>query len=425
MADKFQAAIDAIEFDCETIEDSFEKSIARHEFPHRSGAILEDMGQRARVIRLRCYFLNERYENHKSLIDYIKRTDHEYELTHPKYGIIKGQVESMIVRHDDRQQTAEIDLTFVEELSGSVDTVSFSPSVAAGTEDAFIDGQDELIEVMEQDVHDQYPNDFEELLKEIDPTKSTLLEQYNNLTTVARSYVKTVDTYVGSLKKTLNEIKNPANSLVSTITYATNLPGVVIGTLAAAVERHALLYNTGLSAPERFLQSFRTGVAEIEDAFDDFGTYTRVAKSQREAVELGAILAEDQANDQAASQAAAVATFSVLGRLQKEISDTEPLLTITEIETALAIVRTDLQAAIDVDRRMQSLKTMAATLTDHVITIKKTKPPLVAVAIDNAMPLHLICLKYGLAYNEAAQILAINRIPNPNFTSGEVQIYVR
>lgn len=424
MADKFQASIDGISFDCETLEDSLEKAIARHEYPYKPGAHLEDMGQKARVIKIRCYFLNERYEGHKSLIDYIRQTDHAYELTHPKYGLIRGQVESMVVRHDDREQTAEIDLTFIEDSSITTPT-SFSPSVSGGTEEAWITGQAELGDEMRRDIGDQFPTDLEELLKDIDPTKTTLFEQYSGLTKAARAYVKRIDQYVSRLKAILDEIVSPANSLVSTTDYADNMIGVTLSSLAGAIERHSILYSTLNDAPDRFLDSFRADVAVIEDEFEDFGKYTAIAKSQREAVDLGVILEGDQASYQAAKQAAEVATFSPLGRLQKDISDSEDVLTITEIENALATVRSDLQEAIDDARDMQSLKTMAATLTDYVISIKKSKPPLVAVNIDNALPLHLVCLKYGLSYNEADQLMAINRIPNPNFTSGEVQVYVR
>ncbi len=423
--DKYKASIDDVfEFDCETIEDSFEKAIARHEFPYRSGALLEDMGQKARVVKIRCFFLNEWYETHKSFINYIDMTDHEYELTHPKYGLIKGQIESMVVRHDDRELTAEIDLTFVEQMRGVIDTV-FAPPVDAWTEEAYQAGQDELTEEVTKDIWDEYLEDFDELLKEIDPTQTTLFQQFSGLSKKAQNFVKTVDRYVARLKSTLNTIQSPANSLVSTITYATNLPGVVIGSLAGTVERYALLYNTIRNAPDRFLQSFRNGVAELEDAFGEFGKYTRTAKAQRAAVEVGAIFKEDQVKDAAARQQAQVKTFSPLGRPQKAIAEPEQILTVTEIEAALAIVRTDLQVAIDESRSMQSLKTMAAALTDHVIAIKKSRPPLIAVQIDPAMPLHLICLKYGLPYKEAEQILAINRIRHPSFVSGEVQVYAR
>jgi hypothetical protein len=48
-----------------------------------------------------------------------------------------------------------------------------------------------------------------------------------------------------------------------------------------------------------------------------------------------------------------------------------------------------------------------------------------AVVLDNAMPLHLVCLKYGLPYQAAERLIRVNNIPNPNFTAGEVMVYVR
>ncbi len=372
MADRFTAAIDGIEFDCETLEDSFEKSIARYEFPYRDGALLEDMGQKARVVKIRCYFLNEAYENHKELINHLQTTAAGYELTHPKYGIIKGQVETMVVRHDDREETAEVDLTFVEEMRGVID-VQHRPSVDSGTEEAFQAGQDELTDSMTADIEDELGTDAAVIIEteELDDTL-TLYEQFTGLSRAAQAYVKRVDAYVAGLTASLNQIDNPANSLVSTISYGTNLPGVVIGALARTVERYALLYSGLTSSPTRFLSSFLSGVGGLEDAFDLFGKYTRIAKAQRAAVSLGSILKEAQVTSQDQTRAAAIQTFSALGRPQKQIVAQELTLSITEIEAALAIARTSLHEAVESDRTMQSLKDLAAVLTDHVIQIKRS-----------------------------------------------------
>jgi prophage DNA circulation protein len=376
------------------------------------------MGLKARVIKIRCYFLNEWYETHKSLINYIDQTDHEYELTHPQYGIVKGQIESMVVRHDDRLQTAEIDLTFIENMRGIIDTV-FAPPVDSWTESAFQWGQDELTNKMFRDVPDNWDFYYQVVYPEM-----TLFEQFTGLSRAAQAYVKQADAYVAGLKASLNKIDNPANSLVSSISYATNLPGVVIGTLAKTVERYALLYSSLISSPTRFLSSFNSGVGALENAFASFSKYTKIARAQRAAVELGSILKADQITSQAQKRAASVKTFSILGRAQKQIVAQEPVLSITEIEAALAIARGSLQEAIETDRTMQSLKDLAAVLTDHVIQIKKERPPIMLVSIDNNLPLHLICLKYGLPYSDAEQLLAINHIKHPSFVSGEVNVYV-
>lgn len=424
MANKFKASIDDIfEFDCATLEDSFEKSIARYDFPYRSGSLLEDMGQKAHVIKIRCFFLNEWYETHKSLINYLDRPGDHYELYHPKYGIIKGQIESMVVRHDERKETAEIDLTFVENLRGGIDTV-FAPPVNSGTESAFDDGQDELTGELSDDIAEDLGEDAGTICTaEVDPDADSLLGQFTGLTLSARSYVVKVDRYLRKFKAALNEVTSPANSLVSTTTYASTLPGVIIGSIAAAVERYAILYGAATASPTRCLNSFLSGVSELEDSCSLFSKYTRIAKAQRAAVMAGSMYATDEKTYQAQKQAAKVNTFSPLGKPQKQSGALDTVYSITEIETSLALVRTALQEAIDGTRDMQSLKTMAAALTDHVVDIKKTRPPLKTVIIDNPMPLHLICLKYGLSYNEAEQLMTINRIENPNFVSGEITVY--
>jgi hypothetical protein len=39
------------------------------------------------------------------------------------------------------------------------------------------------------------------------------------------------------------------------------------------------------------------------------------------------------------------------------------------------------------------------------------------------MPLHLVCLRYGLPYTAAERLLTINSIVNPNRVAGEVNVY--
>jgi uncharacterized protein (UPF0261 family) len=42
------------------------------------------------------------------------------------------------------------------------------------------------------------------------------------------------------------------------------------------------------------------------------------------------------------------------------------------------------------------------------------------------MPLHLVCLRYGLPYTDAERLVKVNKnIQNPNFASGAVSVYAR
>jgi len=68
---------------------------------------------------------------------------------------------------------------------------------------------------------------------------------------------------------------------------------------------------------------------------------------------------------------------------------------------------------------------MALQLQEHVGTIKLERDRIVSISLDNALPLHLVCLRQGLPYAYAERLLSINELPHPSFAQGEVSVYVR
>lgn len=101
------------------------------------------------------------------------------------------------------------------------------------------------------------------------------------------------------------------------------------------------------------------------------------------------------------------------------------MLNIREIEESLAIARGYIQEAIETSRGITPLKDMAAVLLNHANDIKIERENIIKVEVDIPLPLHLICLKYGLPYNYAERIHSINNCKHPNFVSGEISIYAR
>ncbi len=385
--------------DVEILDDYFESAIARYEYIGRNGADLENMGEKAHVVRIRCYFLNENYELHKGLINYLRATATEHELMHPEYGLIKGQIESVIVHHNDRKATAEIDLTFVEQMSGIIEPVQ-AVSVDQDMEDQFEQGVSDLTE------------------------KLSWLDKINNATAQGRAAMRAVDKYVKLLQGTLNQIANPANSLTAMINYGTNLPGTVMSALAHCAERYALLYNTAANSPNRFMTSLTAGLAELENASGIYRGYTKVHTAQRMCLELSYALKTDKTAALAQKGERLTKAFDERGRFVKNPATLDKPLTVDELESLLALVRGKIQEAVDEARDMQSLKNMAQILTDHVASTKKDRPKVITISVDPPMPLHLVCLKYGMSYEDAEQIMALNKnVKNPSFMSGEVKIY--
>ena len=284
-----------------------------------------------------------------------------------------------------------------------------------------------------------------------------------------------MEAYVGTLEATLNTIANPANSLISIINYGTSLPGRVIGAVARCLERYALLYSTFSSAPARFIDSMINGVGLL---LNDSGTVkspTAVTAANYSAQRaaggtvsipgMGQTASTNTASNcgvlaiasgpfqkttiiAAASYVALQAAYlyktdSTLRDAQKKIEGSQafdalgnytppdPLdpslpdapMTVGELESSLAAVRTCLQAAINLSRQSTSLKKQALQLQTHVSSVKLEREKMIQVQLDNPMPLHLVCLKYGLPYTAAKRLLTINNIRNPNCTSGQVNVY--
>lgn len=418
-----KAQIDNFNLDIETIEDGFESSIAKHEFPYSDGAFLENMGQRARTITIRCYFLNEQYESHIFFLDYIKNKKELLELTHPKYGIIKGFIESVHVRHDSDLLKAEIDLTFIENRRTDIFPQAFS-DIEGTCEAQYMAAQEEQKDKFSKDVATALGAEAKGILEKVLNLDLAIIGQFTGLSRTAREYVKTVDTYVTGLKATLSDITNPANSLIGTIDFGDTLPGVVIGAVARTMERYSILHDSLKMSPARFLRSFTSGIAQLEAAFESFATHTQMAKAMRAALDLGYSYSEDEDNRNSYRQQEKNKSFSIDGKYIRR--DTLPaLLTVNEIEQSLAIAREEIQTIIDDNREMQSLKDMAVSLLDHAYTVKIESEKLITVDIDNELPLHLICLKYGLPYQYAERIYSVNRIKHPNFTRGEIKVYAR
>jgi hypothetical protein len=232
-----------------------------------------------------------------------------------------------------------------------------------------------------------------------------------------------VNTFINKLESTLNDIANPANSLIATINFGTNLPGRIIGALARTAERYSILYNSLKNTPNRFIQSFRDAMTELENSLD-FKKHVRIAKARQASLDLGYIYSTDEENRNKTRRLEKIKSFDANGKYVK--TEAMPLLlTVNEIEQSLYDVRTDLQTSIDETRGMHSLKDMALALQEHAYNIKIESEKLVPVTIDNEMPLHLICLMYNLPYQYAERIHSVNNIKHPNFVKGDIKIYVR
>jgi len=419
-----EGLLDNIIIEMETIDDTWEKSIAKYDYPYADGVDTEDMGIKSHGIRFRCYFYdneaNQSYDTHSLLLKNLEsRNNHDF--VHPKYGMIKGKIETIVVQHNDDIRKAIIDLTFIEDGYRAVD-VQPPANVASALADAY------------QSAQDQQQSAFAAALKSIgiDPAAvsqtldkgKTMLEQAQNYAAKTRTIVAQVEKYIATGESIVAQIESPLNSLQATITYGSTISGRVVGGLSGILEKVARTCDSLKNAPALYINKLNAELDGLTQSFADMNKsatsavataagdvmldHLLITGAQRLALEAADIYSADNeaANDTSGD------------------TDVQPM-NIDELEATLAVVRTRLEAAINISRDMDSLKKMAESLLVYVNTVRLEREAMTTVTLDNPMPLHLVCLKYGLPISDAKRLVRINRISNPNYASGEIKIYVR
>jgi hypothetical protein len=437
--------LDEYVLEVDSIEDSFDVAIARHEFPYRDGALLENMGQRARRVRFRAFFLNEYYPLHIGFLNHLEKRE-LFDLHHPKYGPLKGMIETVSVRHDERERTAEVDISFVENLRGQSEFFvqpEIRPSLVARSEALASRTFTLAVERYALAIRFDFGSlglpaaEAAALAEAPILPDQTILSQLPALSPLGLVYVAGIDGAVRKLEAAMADVTTPANSLIATTAFANSLPGRVIGSCARAVERYARALDKIRTTPAYFLDSLRReldgladGLLSIPAAVGIGGTkgassvrsHLRVVAASVLSLEAAYAYEEDEGNRDAARQAERTSRFDARGRFSPAPA-ADPIMTLPEIERSLSTVRAALQASIDTDRDVTPLKEQAAVLLEHVNRIKLDRENIVTLAVSNATPLHLLCLRQGLPYAAADRVLSINRTSAPNFSKGALNVY--
>lgn len=416
MIETDEGLLNGIIIELEIIEDNFEKAIARYDYPYADGADLEDMGQKAHTIRFRCWFWDDEsqqsYDTHTLLLDSLKEKA-LLDFVHPKYGLLKGKIETISVQHNDAIRTATIDLTFVEQMRQAL-SVAPAQSVESAVAEAYVSAQAAQESILLADIVALLPAADAAAVTRTLIAGQAILGQLTGYTNAVRTFVQGAETRLAEVEAAVNQIVNPANTLQATMNYGATLPGRLLGNLSRSLEKYGTLHSSLRTYPALYISRISQAFDEVDQALATFpsdgaGVLMRrhyaIACAQRLALEAAAVYAAD---------ADAAAGMN---------PDVQPMI-INELESTLAVVRARLSAALEEDRAMEDLKIMAAALLTQVNAVRLQREKMIAVVLDNPLPLHLVCLRYGLPYQDAERLLRVNRgIRHPNFAAGEVMVY--
>lgn len=425
----YRAQIDDFSFEIKSdgVSDVWTKNVVEYEIPFSSGASLDSLGVKSRPIRFVAIFRKENYESHQAFIAHAL-IDQYNTLIHPVYGPVTGMIKSLSVAHDDRLNYCEISIEFVAEAIESAAPV-YAPSITQLTEEALVAGQLQCIANLQAELSAGLGAGASvSLAQDLDSESETALLNQMNLTLVQRIYLRPVEDLITKLNSILPEVPQP-DSILSSINYGLSLPGLAMQALSRAMERCAVAAIVS-GSPLSFITSFRSNVDSLTSGYSMLIEYIKTAAAQIECVTISKLYQTDEDFRAKLEKIENAPVWGEDGRL-KYIPELPPVLTMDELELSLALVCEDIQAAIDQIRegsgsiqRIFNLKKMADALKEHVNEIKLKRERIVTIQVLDPVPVHLLCLQYGLPYMAAERICAINNFWCPNFISGEVKMYV-
>lgn len=417
--------------------DRIERALVVHELPYRDGAILEDLGSMARIVNIRCAFyentelrptaleLAPTYSAHLRFLDAIQKRE-VVELHHPKYGYMYGKVRNIDVLNDARQEYAEINFEFVEELVDRPQIPSFD--VVSAVNAGFGKAQLSTLAQIKLDIKNILENNAAlQVLDQVIDITEGISDQITSVSKTARAYIDGVISVVDTVEGLLENIEQPAKSILDTIEYTQDIPGKLLYSVASCAERYQQLYEGVQDAPVTYVQSFLSGMEAVQNSFSGVAStlgqsVARQVRAQFACILGAQVLDTDQTVRDQLRQLEGQRTFDANGNLIGNIVYPN-IMTVRDLELILANLKAAAQSAITNSRDNRGLKDEINALQDFINTTKLDRIRIKQVDVSD-MPMHVICKRYGLSYQQAERLLKLNiGVKNPTFTKGVIDVY--
>lgn len=425
--------IDGIDLPVVDVQDDFSAAVAKYAFPYRNAQVVKYLGVEERSIKLNAVFFRQRYDEHKDLARRLLSAKTEsHELVHPDFGRLSGCVQQVSSVYDERRDCVTVSITFIvlgdgDDDAGNFDTVG---SIKRDTEQAFIDGQETLTDAFGQTLSSDIGSEAGDMIEtEIDESQ-TLLDQFLTVSQAARDYVAEIDDAIEICESWLADVTAPADSILNTIEYGSLLPARFVSAVNEALDRICESQGESSISPRNYLENLKAAYLSFAAMFEnrEFNAADQVsdAIALRYALDCGRVYDDDNMQSLTLAAIEDAPAFDLAGN--RLIDQAVPeIMTINDLEETLYGARELLQQAIDRDRSQEeSYKSMAKNLLDHVEEVRINRERIVIKNVPSEMPLHAVCLRFGLPVAYADRILAINpEIKNPTFVKGDIRVYAR
>ncbi|EKN3401493.1 DNA circularization protein [Yersinia enterocolitica] len=416
------ASFRGVRFDVVNARDSWSRDIAQHEYPYIDGADVQDMGRKARNIRLSALFWGDDYDSR--LQSFIAELDKRGagELIHPIYGSMPNmQVIECQVGHDaENVDYCTVELVFLESKTGNP---FFSQDYPTAQADVIFNQVQSLMDA-EQSLMDNALAPLRDAKKLMSKSKA-LASAALNMLLIFRG-----------------EITGFVGSTTDFVQY----PGAFMSDLQSAVSltsQNATSSGSSVSAASAISQTNAT----MSDWGESHRQLTEIANLPTALVSGEKTAPVDMPAGVSVADVAeliAMVTIVVAGELAQDAADIfsnediNSLLSPTEIERIANDTRQFVQAAIDQHRAqyadatqevsssptalgiawqpvVEGLKDIALAVQQLAANMITTRPPLIQRQVDSVSNLHLVAHRWYGDYRRAVELQRLNpQLRNPN-----------
>ncbi|HEC1637563.1 TPA: DNA circularization protein [Yersinia enterocolitica] len=416
------ASFRGVRFDVVNARDSWSRDIAQHEYPYIDGADVQDMGRKARNIRLSALFWGDDYDSR--LQSFIAELDKRGagELIHPIYGSMPNmQVIECQVGHDaENVDYCTVELVFLESKTGNP---FFSQDYPTAHADVIFNQVQSLMDA-EQSLMDKALAPLRDAKKLMSKSKA-LASAALNMLLIFRG-----------------EITGFVGSTTDFVQY----PGAFMSDLQSAVSltsQNATSSGSSVSAASAISQTNAT----MSDWGESHRQLTEIANLPTALISGEKTAPVDMPAGVSVADVAeliAMVTIVVAGELAQDAADIfsnediNSLLSPTEIERIANDTRQFIQTAIDQHRAqyadatqevsssptalgiawqpvVEGLKDIALAVQQLAANMITTRPPLIQRQVDSVSNLHLVAHRWYGDYRRAVELQRLNpQLRNPN-----------
>ncbi|MCB5309208.1 DNA circularization protein [Yersinia massiliensis] len=420
------ASFRGVKFDVINTRDTWSRDIAQHEYPYIDGADIQDMGRKARNIRLSALFWGDDYDSR--LQSFIAALDKPGagELIHPIYGSMPNMqaIECQISHDAENVDYCTVELVFLESKTGNPFFTQDYPTAQA---DVIFNQVQSLMDA-EQSLMDNAMaplRDAKKLMSKSKALASTALNMLIIFRSEITGFVGSTTDFVQYPGAFMSDLQSAVSLTSINTTSSGASAGSGVSAASAISQTNATMSDWGESHRQL------TAIADMPAAL--------VSGEKTAPVEMpaGTSVAD-------IAELIAMVTIVVAGELAQDAADIfsdeeiNRLLSPVEIERIANDTREFIQTAIDQHRAqyadatqeisssptalgiawqpvVDGLKDIALAVQQLAANIMTTRPPLIQRQVEGVSNLHLVAHRWYGDYQRATELQRLNpQLRNPN-----------